>query len=231
MGAVISRLESVTRTTMTRKQMRIGAIGVDKKSGMPLVILHDPTGKLIMPIWIGYAEANALSMAASKTQSPRPTTYELMLSSLKALDVRVKDVSIEANNEGKFEAWINLDGGPNESGGQPLSIEARPSDAIVLSSLADAPLFVSSDIFDAVESELQAKVEEEENQKFKEFLQDLKPGDFAKFALEKENEVSESQANTKTKIEPEPESASESESETESESDTESESKSESESE
>ncbi|HNB22103.1 MAG TPA: bifunctional nuclease family protein [Candidatus Melainabacteria bacterium] len=173
---------------MTRKLMRIGAIGVDKKSGMPLVILHDPAGKLIMPIWVGYNEANAMSMAASKTQSPRPSTYELFLSTLKELNARIECVSIEASNEGKFQAWINLEGGIGQSNGEPVSLEARPADAIVLASLSDAPLFVSSDIFDAVEAEeaaareLNVEDEEKERQKFKDFLEDLKPSDFEKYS-------------------------------------------------
>lgn len=208
---------------MTRKQMQIGAIYLDKNSGKPLVVLHDPEGKLIMPIWVGMSEVRAISLAASKeaanngvagdelsgTESsgvgepnddvtseissgessglavprPRPSVYEVFLSAVETMGGRVREVSIEANKEDVFTAWVSL-----EPAFDPVPmeniierIEARPADAVVLASISGAPLFVSSDLFDQAEVKAQAPMDEKEAEKFKEFLKDLKPSDFAKY--------------------------------------------------
>jgi len=58
---------------------------------------------------------------------------------------------------------------------------ARPADAVVLASISGAPLFVSSDLFNQAEVKAQAPMDEKETEKFKEFLKDLKPSDFAKY--------------------------------------------------
>lgn len=195
---------------MKRKQMQIGAIYLDKNSGKPLVVLHDPDGKLIMPIWVGMPEVRAITMAArestlgetgssdaagdeSKTTgensgrellTSRPSVYELFLSVLGTVGARVKEVSLEANKEQVFTAWVSLEAAFAPSEDAVERIEARPADAVVLASISGAPLFVSSDLFDAAEIEVQKPITEEETQKFKAFLEDLKPSDFAKYNRE-----------------------------------------------
>ena len=179
---------------------------MDKNSGKPLVVLHDPDGKLIMPIWVGMPEVRAISMAAQDwavresaakdergndpegetanrdTLAPRPSVYELFLSALDTMGARVKEVSLEANKEQVFTAWVSLEAAFEPSEDAVERVEARPADAVVLASISGAPLFVSSDLFDSADVQVQAQITEEETQKFKEFLQDLKPSDFAKYS-------------------------------------------------
>lgn len=169
---------------MTRRQMRIGAICVDQKSGKPLIVLHDPEGKLIMPIWVGAPEVRAITMAENngeEIKKSRPSTYELLLSALSAMNVQVKEVSIEANSESVFQAWINLEGEHLNSESEFARIEARPADAVVVASLSGAPLFVTSDLFDDAIVQIEKPISEEENAQFKNFLQDIKPSDFEKW--------------------------------------------------
>lgn len=178
---------------MSKKQMQIGAICLDKASGKPLVILHDIGGKLVMPIWIGLPEVRAISMASSQTQPERPSTYDLMLSTIAAMGASITDIAIEANDDSDFKAFISLDGA------SALRLEARPADAVVLASMTGAPLFVSSDMFEEMErvaeeeaaaklmadakaEALKAAEAEKERERFMEFLEDVKPSDFARFA-------------------------------------------------
>jgi len=201
---------------MKRKQMQIGAIYLDKNSGKPLVVLHDPDGKLIMPIWVGMPEVRAISMAAQDssvreagaedgagnesegetvnqgeiarkdTLPPRPSVYELFLSVLSTAGVRVKEVSLEANKEQVFTAWVSLEAAFEPSEEALERLEARPADAVVLASISGAPLFVSSDLFDSAEVESQKPISDEETQQFKAFLEELKPSDFAKYSRDKD---------------------------------------------
>lgn len=133
-----------------------------------------------MPIWLEAPEVRAISMTSNEAKPSRPSTYELLLSTLTALSVRVKEVAIEANNE-EFKAWINLDGDHFTSDVDDARIPARPADAVVLASLCGAPLYVFSDLFDEAEIQSQPPISEEETLKFKNMLEDLKPADFEKF--------------------------------------------------
>ena len=170
--------------------MQIGAIYVDKKSGNPLVVLHDPDGKLIMPIWVGIPEITAITMAAKEQQPTRPSVYHLLMSVLTAAGVNIRDISIEANQEDQFKAWITLEAHQQlpESGAE--RIDVRPADALVLASLTGAPLFVLSDLFDVAESlsqqaidQVPAPISEDDTQKFKAILEDIKPVSYTHLTL------------------------------------------------
>jgi hypothetical protein len=71
-----------------------------------------------------------------------------------------------------------------EHEGKVLTIDARPSDAIALALRAGASIFVSNDVMtaNAIMINQSEEVSQEDDEKFKEFLQNLKPGDFEKFS-------------------------------------------------
>jgi hypothetical protein len=64
-----------------------------------------------------------------------------------------------------------------ESGGEDQEIDARPSDCIALALRANAPIFVTDKIA-LEESVYDKKTEEEEMQRFRKYIENLKPSDF-----------------------------------------------------
>ena len=68
--------------------------------------------------------------------------------------------------------------------GPELAIDSRPSDALAVAVRVQCPIFVSQDVLD--ESALdrinekgeEAENEEEEREKFKDFIENIKPSDF-----------------------------------------------------
>jgi bifunctional DNase/RNase len=76
-----------------------------------------------------------------------------------------------------FYAQIEL-----EKDGEAITVDARPSDAIALALRVGAPILVANDVLAANAIPINPAKEEEEAEKFREFLQNVKPGDFGKFS-------------------------------------------------
>jgi uncharacterized protein len=60
-----------------------------------------------------------------------------------------------------------------------MEIDARPSDSIALALRTKAPIFVSEKII-LEETVVDRQMEEQDKQKFKKYIENLKPGDFLK---------------------------------------------------
>lgn len=173
-------------------EMHVGAIGVDKISGEPIILLSDAENKRTLPIWVGAIEARAISLAVSKITSPRPLTHDLLLSLIKQIGYRLKEVQIDEMEGQTYKALIVLvkeNGIGHES---VLSLDARPSDAIALATSVGAPVLVGERIFNRAtlmltdsksSKEARAKIEKDDAS-FAKFLQDLKASDFNSFCPE-----------------------------------------------
>lgn len=130
---------------MKKLEMRIGAIGIDEKSGDPIVVLKDTENTRVLPIWIGLPEARAITLAVNKVVSPRPLTHDLLYSTIDQLGYKVKEVVIDKIESHAFIAtiFLSLQG---VEGTPPLALDARPSDAIALAIKAEAPLMVAETV-------------------------------------------------------------------------------------
>lgn len=160
-------------------EMKVAGVILDSQSKHPIVLLKDPEEKRALLIWIGEPEANAILMALEGIKTPRPMTHDLLQNVLKQLDTPVKRVVITDMRDSTFFAVLECD-----RNGEALSIDARPSDAIAIALRAEAGIFVSDEVLDANAIPISASQEdrEEEDKAFKEFLDNVKPGDFGKFS-------------------------------------------------
>ena len=59
-------------------EMRIRGLVMDPVTNMPIVILKDPNGASVLPIWVGIYEANAIALEIEKVSTPRPMTHDLL---------------------------------------------------------------------------------------------------------------------------------------------------------
>lgn len=174
-------------------EMRVAGIGVDADRNRPLLVLVESQGpSRLLPIWIAEAEAVELTAAAQRVSRPRPGTHALILSVLASSGRRLARVAITAVRDGVYFAELVLE---NEG-----RISARPSDAVILALLADAPIQAHETVLDLaatehsmtitfaqpadadsvaaansapLESDTHARIQE-----FRDFLDAVNPGDF-----------------------------------------------------
>ena len=124
-------------------EVRIRGLMMDPSTRMPIVVLNDLAGEVVLPIWVGLFEANAIALEIEKATTPRHMTHDLLRSAISGLNARVTRVVVGALREDTFHATIWMD-----QGGEVVALDARPSDAIALALRSDCPIFVSKQVFD-----------------------------------------------------------------------------------
>jgi uncharacterized protein len=154
------------------RQMKVDKLGIDLLTHDPVVILKDMDGKRFLPILIGPFEATAIALALEGAPVPRPLTHDLMRTVLETLDARLEQVVIHDIRESTFFAKLIV-----RTNGELQEIDARPSDGIALALRMSAPIYVSDKIV-LEESVPDKKEEGQEVERFKKFIEDLKPSDF-----------------------------------------------------
>src|SRR5271163_4070963 len=122
-------------------EMKIRGLMMDPVSNMPIVVLKDTNGNAILPIWVGIYEANAIALEIEKVSTPRPMTHDLIKNVLTGLDTQVHKVVVTELRDDTFYAVIWL-----ERGGEAISIDSRPSDALALALRVDCPIFVEDEV-------------------------------------------------------------------------------------
>jgi bifunctional DNase/RNase len=124
-------------------EVRIRGLMMDPSTRMPIVVLNDLAGEVVLPIWVGLFEANAIALEIEKATTPRPMTHDLLRSVIDGLNARVTRVVVGALREDTFHATIWMD-----QAGEVIALDARPSDAIALALRSDCPIFISQQVFD-----------------------------------------------------------------------------------
>ena len=126
-------------------EMQVKGVTLDPQGNTPVVILAEPQGQRAFPIWIGLSEARAIVLAMEGVATPRPLTHALLRNILTDLKVEIVRVVITDVQNNTFYATILL-----RQEQRTLTIDARPSDAIALALQANAPVFVTRKLLDAV---------------------------------------------------------------------------------
>ena len=159
-------------------EMKVKGLALDPLSNMPMIILRDEEEKRSLPIWVGLFEANAIALELEKIATPRPMTHDLIKNILESLDAKVAKVVVNDLKENTFFATIHLQVGDSE-----VTVDSRPSDAIALALRVAAPIFVEEEVVRKAksvevvkETEVGGKAEDQE--KIREWLDSIKPGDF-----------------------------------------------------
>jgi hypothetical protein len=158
-------------------RMTVRGIALDPITNMPIIILKDVEERKALPIWVGIFEANAIALELEKVSTPRPMTHDLLRSILEGLGVSVRQVTINDLKDNTFFAVIEL-----SRNGTVVNIDSRPSDAIALALRVNAPIFVTEQVVAQAKS-VEIAEEKEETDKWKEWLEDLKPEDFGKYRM------------------------------------------------
>ena len=105
------------------------------------VVLEEVAGDRHLAIEIGQAEAFSLAAHLGGIAWRRPMTYQFVAALVQALGGRVRQVRIDRVVEETYVAAVEVEG---PSGTR--SVDARPSDALNLVALVQAPIFVAPEV-------------------------------------------------------------------------------------
>jgi hypothetical protein len=122
-------------------EMKIRGLMMDPVTNMPIVVLKDVTSDVVLPIWVGVYEANAIALEIEKVTTPRPMTHDLIKNLLVGLDTHVHKIVVNELRDDTFFAVIWM-----ERDGKIISLDSRPSDALALALRLDCPIFVEEDV-------------------------------------------------------------------------------------
>ena len=166
--------------------MKVMGIALDTRTGSPIVVLHDKNNRKALPIWIGSAEASAIIRKIENLAVSRPMTHDLIIEIIQKTGHSIDRIEINDVEKETYYATIYLKGDNDTL----IEIDARPSDAIAVAIRVDAPIFISAKVLSNGSVSTDSAKDEEEAQEFKNFVQSIKPSDFAK--LMKDNDQHES---------------------------------------
>jgi len=127
----------------TLVEMTIDRVGVSSVDLTPVVILREKGGDIELPIWIGPAEANAISVVLEGTRLPRPLTPDLLRSVIQKTGASVDYIVINDIRNGTFYANIML----NVNWTQ-MEVDSRPSDALAVALRVGAPIYAEKAVLD-----------------------------------------------------------------------------------
>jgi uncharacterized protein len=153
-------------------EMELTGVRVELPTNQPIVLLREREGERYLPIWIGAAEAAAIALSLQGIATPRPMTHDLLKNILDDLSVEVRRIVVTELRDSTFYATIEL-----QRRDESFEVSSRPSDAIALAVRTSTPIFASEDVLSEA-SILIPGDEEEEVEKFREFLDHVSPEDF-----------------------------------------------------
>jgi bifunctional DNase/RNase len=151
------------------REVDVVGVRVEMPSNQPIVLLREVTGDRYLPIWIGAVEATAIAFAQQGVVPPRPLTHDLMKDLIGATGNELNEVRITEMRDGVFYAVLVLSSG--------AEVSARPSDSIALALRTGSKIVCSDDVLDKAGLEVPEE-EEDEVEKFREFLDNVSPEDF-----------------------------------------------------
>lgn len=122
-------------------EVRIRGLMMDPATNMPIVVLKDIASDAVMPIWVGIFEANAIAIEIEKLAAPRPMSHDLTRNLIQNLNGQLEKIVISELRDDTFFAvlWLN-------QGGETITVDARPSDAIALALRSDCPIYVAEQV-------------------------------------------------------------------------------------
>jgi bifunctional DNase/RNase len=159
-------------------RMLVKGLLLDPSSNVPIVILRDTENQLLLPIWIGLFEANAIALRLEGVETPRPMTHDLLTRTLELLGARVRRIVIRDLVESTYYATIELQTQAGDS-----TLDARPSDAIALALRTGAEIFVHRGVLEKAKAADLASETSTDEEKVKKWLEEMGPDDLGKYTM------------------------------------------------
>ena len=146
-------------------QMKVRGLMYDPYTNAYIVILRDEDNTEVLPIWVGRAEANAISFALEGIFAPRPMTHDLIKNMLDAVKAKLISVVVTDLRDNTYFAKLHLLYEDSE-----YTVDSRPSDAVALALRTEAPIFTSEDV-----------IRKHSSEELDRWLDNLRPEDFGRY--------------------------------------------------
>jgi bifunctional DNase/RNase len=157
------------------RELDVVGVRVEMPSNQPIVLLREVDGERYLPIWIGAVEATAIAFAQQGVTPARPMTHDLFKDVLEAVGAQLEQVRITEIRDSTYYAELVFTGG--------IRVSSRPSDSIALALRTGTPIFAADPLLDEVGIIIadgsDDEEQEDEVEKFREFLDQVSPEDFA----------------------------------------------------
>jgi bifunctional DNase/RNase len=153
----------------------VDSIIVDPVSKMPVVIVREKAGKRVLPIWIGFAEANGIVLALEGINVPRPQTYDLFVNILKNLKYDITKIIITALKDNTYFAKIIIRNIENDN---EIEVDSRPSDALALALRFNAIIFADNSLLREMKDSMIENMDD-----LKHWLEELNPEQLGKYKM------------------------------------------------
>jgi bifunctional DNase/RNase len=151
------------------RELDVVGVRVEMPSNQPIVLLREVSGERFLPIWIGAVEATAIAFAQQGVVPPRPLTHDLLKSVIEETGNVLAEVQITEVRDGVFFATLVF--------GSGVEVSARPSDSIALALRTGTRIVCADNVLEEAGLEVPAE-QEDEVEKFREFLDHVTPEDF-----------------------------------------------------
>ncbi len=107
----------------------------------PLLLLVDLEETNVLPVGIGFWEAQAIVLKLQGNLVPRPMTHDLMSSLCTQLGATLNKIVINDIQDNTFFAELHLD-----RDGDHIIVDARPSDAVALALTSGSPIYITEEV-------------------------------------------------------------------------------------
>lgn len=109
-----------------------------------VVVLREREGERRLAIWVGEHEGITLALVLEKTATPRPLTHSMVGNLLTAAGAKIRRVVVSQLIDRTYHAAIELD-----TSDGTRTVDARPSDALILAAQAKAPIAASNAVLES----------------------------------------------------------------------------------
>jgi len=159
-------------------EMRIRGLMMDPNTNMPIVVLKDVASDTVLPIWVGIFEFNAIRIEIEKLSANRPMTHDLTKNLIDYMNGRLDRVVITELKDDTFFAvlWLTHDG-------EPVAVDARPSDAIALALRADCPIYVAEPVLAVARLNPNAQSDSPSTEDLRKWLEGLNDEDLGRYKM------------------------------------------------
>jgi bifunctional DNase/RNase len=124
-------------------EMVVDRVGFIEMYEQPVVVLKERGGDRYLPVFIGFLEADAITVIIEGIDMPRPLTSDLLVSIIQSMEGKVTHIVITDIKDDIFYARIVIDAHQTL-----MEIDARPSDAIAIALRTEVSVYVNKSVLD-----------------------------------------------------------------------------------
>ena len=159
-------------------EVKIRGLMMDPSTNMPIVVLKDVASDMVMPIWVGIFEANAIAIEIEKVAAPRPMTHDLVRNVIRHLNATMERVVITELKDDTFFAVLWL-----KQNGESITIDVRPSDGIALALRGDCPIYVNEKVMEVAKLATTGPAENQTAEQLRGWLEGLGDEDLGRYKM------------------------------------------------